>query len=143
MDFLEKYKYVIVPMALWLCIQIFKIIYEAIKNKTFDFKRIIGAGGMPSAHSAVVTSLATLIGRFEGIDSCDFAIAFVFACVVMYDAAGVRRATGEQARLLNKMVDKPNMLNIKPSEKLIENIGHTPMQVIAGAIIGFVVGLVF
>ena len=139
MIFLEKYKYVVVPLAVWFFIQVFKIVYEAIKNKDIDLKRITGAGGMPSAHSAVVTSLATLIGKFEGIDSSNFAIAFVFACIVMYDACGVRRAAGNHAMILNKMTKSEGM----SKGGLIENIGHTPIQVVAGAIIGIFVGLIF
>ena len=84
-------KYIYVPVLLWLSIQIFKVIWDLIETKQFNFKRIMGAGGMPSSHSAVVTSLATLIGKYQGVDSPVFALAVIFALVVMYDAAGLRR----------------------------------------------------
>ena len=102
MEFFEEYKYIILPIATWFFIQLFKLIYDLVKTKKFNFKRIMGAGGMPSSHSAVVTSLATLIGKYEGIDSSIFAIALIFAFVVMYDAAGVRRTVGKQSKVLNQ-----------------------------------------
>lgn len=97
---------------------------------------------MPSSHSAVVTSLAVLIGRASGFDSQIFALSLIFAAVVMYDAAGVRRAAGKQARLLNKIVNTPGLTNIQVQEKLIEVLGHTPKEVFVGAIIGIVAGFV-
>ena len=96
---------------------------------------------MPSSHSAVVTSLATMIGKSYGIDSAIFALALIFAFVVMYDACGVRRAAGKQAALLNKLVETPGLTGVQVSEKLVEVLGHTPLQVIVGASIGIVVGL--
>ena len=84
-----------------------------------------------------------MIAKDYGIDSALFAISFVFSCIVMYDAAGVRRAAGKQAKLLNKIVDTPGLSNIEVKEKLVEVLGHTPMQVIVGAIIGIIVGLIF
>ena len=143
MDFFNEYKFVVVPLLTWVGIQTFKVIYELIKTKKFNFKRIIGAGGMPSSHSAVVTSLATLIGRSEGFDTPIFAISLIFACVVMYDAAGVRRAAGKQAQLLNKIIETPGMTGIQVTEKLVEVLGHTPVQVLVGAIIGIIVGNIF
>ena len=98
---------------------------------------------MPSSHSAVVTSIATMIGKTQGINSPIFALAVMFAFVVMYDAAGVRRAAGKQAKLLNKLVETPGLSNIQVQEKLVEVLGHTPMQVIVGAAIGVIVGLIF
>ena len=98
---------------------------------------------MPSSHSAVVTSIATMIGKTQGIDSPIFALAMFFAFVVMYDAAGVRRAAGKQAKLLNKLVETPGLSNIQVQEKLVEVLGHTPMQVIVGAAIGVTVGVIF
>lgn len=97
---------------------------------------------MPSSHSAVVTSLATLIGKYQGVDTPIFAISVIFALVVMYDAAGVRRAAGKQAKLLNKIVETPGLSTMEVSERLVEVLGHTPIQVIVGAIIGFIAGLI-
>ena len=98
---------------------------------------------MPSSHSAVVTSLATLIGKCEGFDSPMFALALIFACIVMYDAAGVRRAAGKQAQLLNKIINTPGLSGIQVQEKLVEVLGHTPTQVFAGALIGIIAGIIF
>lgn len=95
---------------------------------------------MPSSHSAVVTSIATMIGKSEGFDSSLFALAFVTAFIVMYDACGVRRAAGKQAAILNKIVDTPNMKGVEVKERLVELLGHTPIQVIVGATIGIIVG---
>ena len=144
MDNLQKVitnKCLYVPFFVWLSIQIFKVIYDLITTKKFNFKRIMGAGGMPSSHSAVVTSLATLIGKNEGVDTSMFAMSVIFAMVVMYDAAGVRRAAGKQARLLNKIVETPGLTNLQVQERLVEVLGHTPLQVIVGATIGIIVGL--
>ena len=134
-------KYLYVPFLVWFCIQVFKVVYELITTKKFNFKRIIGAGGMPSSHSAVVTCLATLIGKSEGTDSIMFAMATIFAMVVMYDAAGVRRAAGKQAHLLNKIIETPGLTGVEVQEKLVEVLGHTPLQVIVGATLGIVVGI--
>lgn len=135
-------KYIYIPFIIWICIQTFKVIHDLIKTKKFNFKRIIGAGGMPSSHSAVVTSLATIIGKNEGIDSTIFALSLIFAMVVMYDAAGVRRAAGKQAHLLNKIIETPGLSNVEVQERLVEVLGHTPLQVIVGASIGIIVGLI-
>ena len=135
-------KYIIVPLLIWFCIQLFKLIYDLVKTKKFNFKRILGAGGMPSSHSAVVVGLATLIGKYEGVGTPLFALSFIVAFVVMYDACGVRRAAGKQAALLNKLVETPGLTGVQVSEKLVEVLGHTPVQVFVGALIGLVVGLV-
>ena len=99
------------------------------------------AGGMPSSHSGVVISLTTMIGKNVGINSPLFAVALIFSFIVMYDAAGVRRAAGKQAKLLNKIVETPGLTSLKVSERLVEVLGHTPVQVIVGAAIGVIVGL--
>lgn len=96
---------------------------------------------MPSSHSAIVSGLATLIGKYEGVDTPIFALAFIMAFVVMYDACGVRRAAGKQAALLNKLIETPGLTGVQVSEKLVEVLGHTPVQVFVGALIGVVVGL--
>lgn len=138
-----QYKYLIIPFAVWFFIQLFKLIYDLVTTKQFNFKRILGAGGMPSSHSAVVTSLATMIGINQGFDSQMFALATIFAFVVMYDAAGIRRAAGKQAHILNMIVNTPGLSGVEVTEKLQEVLGHTPTQVIVGAIIGVIVGLIF
>ena len=133
-------KYIIVPMFIWLGIQIFKTLWDLIKEKKFNFKRLLGAGGMPSSHSAVVCSLSTMIGRDLGFDSAIFGLSVIMALVVMYDAAGVRRAAGKQAKILNKIVNTPGLAIETVQEKLQEVLGHTPTEVFVGAILGIVIG---
>lgn len=143
MEGITQYKYLYVPMLLWIGIQAFKVIYDLVKTKKFNFKRILGAGGMPSSHSAIVTSVATLIGKNEGVTTPLFALSVIFAFVVMYDATGVRRAAGKQARLLNKIIETPGLSTLQVQEKLVEVLGHTPVQVFVGATIGIIAGLIF
>ena len=140
-SFLQN-KYIYIPFLLWFSIQLFKVIYDLVTTKKFNFKRIMGAGGMPSSHSAVVSGLATLIGKYEGVGTPLFALSFIFAFVTMYDAAGVRRAAGKQAKLLNKLIETPGLSTGEVQEKLVEVLGHTPLQVIVGALIGLGVGLI-
>lgn len=135
-------KYIYIPFFLWFGIQLFKLIYDLVTTKKFNFKRIMGAGGMPSSHSAVVAGLATLVGKYEGVDSTIFAVSLIMAFVVMYDACGVRRAAGKQAALLNKLIETPGLTGVQVSERLVEVLGHTPVQVFVGALIGVGVGLV-
>lgn len=135
-------KYIWTPILLWFAIQSFKVAWDLITEKKFNFKRILGAGGMPSSHSAVVTSLATLIGKNQGFNSPMFALALIFACIVMYDAAGVRRAAGKQAQLLNKIINTPGLSGLQVQEKLVEVLGHTPTQVLVGALIGIIAGAI-
>lgn len=136
-------KYLIIPILTWFFIQTFKVIWDLVTTRKFNFKRILGAGGMPSSHTAVVMSLSTLIGKEYGFNSPIFALSMVFAFVVMYDAAGVRRAAGKQATLLNKIVETPGLSDLEVQERLVEVLGHTPTQVIVGAIIGIAVGSIF
>lgn len=140
--FFQEYKYIILPFLVWFFIQLFKVIWDLVTTKKFNFKRIMGAGGMPSSHSAVVTCLASMIGKSQGTNSPIFALAVVFAFVVMYDAAGVRRAAGKQAAMLNKIIETPGLSGVEVSERLVEVLGHTPIQVLAGAVIGIIVGVI-
>ncbi len=142
MEFIQEYKYIVIPFLVWFGIQLFKLIYDLIVTKKFNFKRILQAGGMPSSHSAVVVSLATMVAKSEGINSPLFGVALIFAFVVMYDATGVRRAAGKQAKLLNKIIETPGLTGLQVSEKLVEVLGHTPVQVFVGAFIGLVVGII-
>ena len=130
MNFIIEYKYVVVPFIIWLLIQTYKLISDLITTRQFNFKRILGAGGMPSSHSAVVTSLATMVGKSEGLNSPMFGIATIFAFVVMYDATGVRRAAGKQAKILNKIVNTPGLTKEQVSEKLVEmNLNLPAIQI--------------
>ena len=141
MGFIQN-KYIYIPFLLWFGIQLFKVIYDLVTTKKFNFKRIMGAGGMPSSHSAVVAGLATLVGKYQGVDTPIFALSLILAFVVMYDACGVRRAAGKQAALLNKLIETPGLTGVEVSERLVEVLGHTPVQVVVGAAIGVIVGLI-
>ena len=140
MGFIQN-KYIYIPILLWFFIQLFKVICDLVTTKKFNFKRIMGAGGMPSSHSAIVTSLATMIGKYEGVDTPIFALSLIMAFIVMYDACGVRRAAGKQAALLNKIIETPGLTGVQVSERLVEVLGHTPVQVLIGALLGVVVGI--
>ena len=136
-------KYIYVPFFTWIFIQCFKVVWDLITTKKLDFKRIMGAGGMPSAHSAVVIALTTMIGRSQGTTSPMFGIALIFSLVVMYDATGVRREAGKQAHLLNEIINTPGLSQVQVKEKLVEALGHTPIQVFVGALVGFIIGMIF
>ena len=139
---MNDYKYIWVPFLSWFSVQLTKFITDLVKNKKVDLKVLVASGGMPSSHSSIVTSLMTLIGINEGFDSILFAIAFVFGMIVMYDAAGVRRAAGKQAGILNQLIYS-NQVKVNTNEKLKELIGHTPKQVFVGALWGIVLGIIF
>lgn len=124
----------------WAIAQGTKIILTFIAEKRFDATRLVGTGGMPSSHSALVMALAFGIGKQEGFASPHFAIGLILALVVMYDAAGIRRAAGKQAEILNLLIEKHQ---VPDREKLKELLGHTPLEVFAGAILGIAVGLCF
>jgi hypothetical protein len=124
----------------WFFAQTLKVILGVIRERRFDFNWFIGTGGMPSAHSSSVMALATSVGLYAGFDSINFAICFAFAVVAMSDAQGVRRATGKQAQKLNQIVDDLYHGQLQ-EKKLIELIGHTPFEVIIGAILGVLIAL--
>ena len=143
MNFYNDYRYIIVPFFTWVAIQIFKVIWDLVTTKKFNFKRVLGAGGMPSAHSAVVIALTTMVGRSQGTTSPMFGIALIFSLVDMYDATGVRREAGKQAHLLNEIINTPGLSQVQVKEKLVEALGHTPIQVFVGALVGFIIGMIF
>ncbi|MUL37395.1 divergent PAP2 family protein [Gloeocapsopsis dulcis] len=127
----------LVAVIACLIAQASKLIVELIKNRKFDMRVLVTTGGMPSAHSALVTALATGIGQTSGWASSEFAIATIFAIIVMYDAAGVRQAAGKQARILNQMIDELFHEHKEFNEdRLKELLGHTPFQVIVGSVLG-------
>jgi acid phosphatase family membrane protein YuiD len=125
-----------VSILAWFIAQVLKVIITLLKEKRMDFTRFIGSGGMPSSHSAFVVSLATSVGLKHGWDSTYFAISAVFTLIVMYDAAGVRRATGKQAVVLNKIINEIHQYKEIKQERLKELIGHTPIEVFTGALLG-------
>lgn len=131
----------IITLVALLTAQILKIIFVLITCKKIDFARLFGTGGMPSSHSALVTSLSVAVGKELGFDSIFFAMSLVFALVVMYDAAGIRRAAGKQAEILNKMIDDLYFGDFK-RERLKELLGHTPIEVFAGAFLGIFIGAI-
>lgn len=130
----------------WALAQIIKTILYLIVNKKFRPERLIGSGGMPSCHSASVCALAVSTFITEGVGSSAFALTMILAIVVMYDARGVRRETGRQAVVLNEMMDifkKMGAGSVSNEEKLKEFVGHTPFQVLVGALIGTAFSLIY
>lgn len=122
----------------WVVAQFLKTLIDFALNKNFNAERLVGSGGMPSSHSATVCGLTTAALLKYGTGSFEFAVSFVLSMIVMYDAIGVRRETGKQAKLLNSILsENPLKLNAEVlQEKLKEYVGHTPLQVLAGAILG-------
>lgn len=127
----------------WAVAQFMKTVLSVIKLRRLDFEQFWASGGMPSSHSSTVMALSTACGYVYGFSSGLFAIASVLALIVMYDAAGVRRAVGMQARILNKITG--NLAKREPVEPsdLRELIGHTPLQVFFGALLGIALGFLF
>ena len=125
----------------WFIAQISKTIYELFRQRKLMISRLVSSGGMPSSHSALVTGLATATGRIAGVGTPAFAISVVLASIVMYDAAGVRRAVSLQARILNQMIDEAFQGHPMAEKRLRELIGHTPVQVFVGGLLGIAVGL--
>jgi acid phosphatase family membrane protein YuiD len=125
----------------WAVAQVAKTVIELFQQRKLNVGRMISSGGMPSSHSALVTSLATATGRISGLDSVAFAITVVLASIVMYDAAGVRRAVSIQARILNQMIDELFQGRPMAEKRLRELIGHTPVQVLVGGLLGIGIGL--
>lgn len=127
----------------WFVAQVLKTIIHIIVNKQFVAERLVGGGGMPSSHSATVCALATATGIRYGGGSFEFALAAVFAIVVMYDAMGVRQETGKQGKVLNEMMEIFTQMgkNIDAEKALKEFVGHTPLQVLMGAILGIAIAI--
>jgi len=134
-------RFLISALLGWFSAQVIKSLIHLICFKEFNFERMWGAGGMPSSHAATVSALAVAAGLGYGFDDYPFAIAAILALVVMYDACGVRREAGEHARLLNELEAIISNENLTQEDKLKEFIGHTPLQVIAGALLGILVAV--
>ncbi|MBQ8829998.1 MAG: divergent PAP2 family protein [Oscillospiraceae bacterium] len=132
----------ICSLSAWAAAQIIKTILYAIINKTLSFERLFGDGGMPSGHSATVTSMAISCGMVYGFDTGIFAIAAIVAIVVMHDATGVRLETGKQAKIINELLEHLRDREISDEEKLKELVGHTPLQVLCGALLGAVMAVI-
>lgn len=131
-------KALVIPAGVWVISQVLKVLVVLAREKRLELQFLVGSGGMPSSHTALVCSLATVVGMTQGFGSVVFAVVAILAMVVMYDAAGVRRAVGRQSAILNRIVKE--LLEKRPRDEverdLREFIGHTPFQVIAGAVLG-------
>lgn len=140
---LTRNKIFISAAMAWFVAQVLKTIINFIFTKEWNIERMVGSGGMPSSHSATVCALAVSVALVEGIASTYFAIAAILAIIVMYDARGVRRETGEQAKLLNMIIENLNRHDgsVFSEKRLKEYIGHTPLQVFMGAILGILIAL--
>lgn len=131
-------------VAGWLVAQVLKTIIHFYFTKNFVAERLVGSGGMPSSHSATVCSLCTATGIQYGLGSFEFAVTAIVAIIVMYDARGVRRETGIQAKIINEMMELFNSMNkeLSTEDKLKELVGHTPLQVLVGAILGIIIAFI-
>ncbi len=140
---LLKNQVLVTAVAGWGVAQVLKTIIDLALNKNFNPERLVGSGGMPSSHSSTVCALTTAASYRYGVGSFEFAVSFVLSMIVMYDAMGVRRETGKQAKLLNSLLlENPLKLNAEIlQEKLKEYVGHTPLQVAAGALLGIFLAL--
>lgn len=125
----------------WFLAQVSKLLIVLLRERQLQLSYLTSAGGMPSSHSAVVVALATRIGMDQGVASPMFAIAFIFAGVVLYDAAGIRRAVSVQARILNRMLEEVIELKRFNEKRLLELLGHTPFEVFIGSLLGLLVAL--
>ena len=131
-----------VTITAWIIAQSIKVISGIIIQKRFDFRWFVGPGGVPSAHAAGACALATSIGIKHGFDTVSFALAVAFAVVVMFDAQNVRRAAGKQAEILNKMMDDIYWQGRIQEVQLRELLGHTPIEVFLGMILGILIAIV-
>ena len=130
------------PVVAWAIAQVAKVALSSIRQRRLNLRVLADPGGMPSSHSAIVMGLTTAIGKYSGPTSAAFAIALIFTFVVMYDAAGLRRAAGRQAEVLNRLVEDLVHMRGVQEARLRELLGHTPFEVLVGAVIGLVVGLI-
>jgi len=125
----------------WFIAQFLKVVINIILSKDISINMIVSSGGFPSSHSATVSALALGVGKYYGWESPIFAVAAVFGMIVLYDAAGVRRAAGKQAEVLNRLVERLYHGPDLTQERLKELIGHTPLEVFGGVMVGIIVGL--
>jgi uncharacterized protein len=135
-------KYLLAPAVAWTIAQAAKVIITSWRQKRLNLRVLAETGGMPSSHSAIVMALTAAVGKYSGLASPEFAIALIFSVVVMYDAAGLRRAAGRQAAVLNRLVDDLMHMRGVEEQKLRELLGHTPVEVLVGAVLGIAVGLI-
>ena len=141
MDYALSYTALIVPAGAWLVAQSIKVIIYSIQERRLLLHYLVMMGGMPSAHSATVCSLATSVGIIEGLNSTVFAVAVFFAFLVMYDAAGVRKTVGTHSGIINRMLDELFKGHPEFELRFRELIGHTRLEIAAGAILGILLAL--
>ena len=147
MDFLNELlqnKILICAATGWCVAQVLKTLIHLFFTRKFVAERLVGSGGMPSSHSATVCALSTATLFAYGVGSFEFAISFIFAIIVMHDAMGVRRQAGNQARVLNELIDVFADMNsdMSPQDKLKEFVGHTPLQVLVGGLLGITIAII-
>jgi len=130
------------PLLAWFIAQVLKVTFYSTREHRLNLRVLAQTGGMPSSHSAIVAGLTTCIGRIEGVNSVSFGIALIFSFVVMYDAQGVRRAAGRQAALLNQLANELLSGHQIQQIRLRELLGHTPVEVLVGAALGILIGLI-
>ena len=135
-------KYLFAPLVAWAIAQAAKVILTSMRQRRLNLRVLAETGGMPSSHAAIVMGMTTAVGKYAGVNSAAFAIALIFSFVVMYDAAGLRRAAGRQAAILNRLVEDLVHMRGMQEQRLRELLGHTPVEVLVGAMLGIVVGLI-
>lgn len=135
-------KVLLATLSAWLIAQTIKVTVGVIRERRFDFRWFVGTGGIPSSHAAGASCLATITGLEQGFNSIYFALAASFAIVVMFDAQGVRRAAGKQARILNKITEDIYWRGRINEDRLRELVGHTPFEVIIGFLLGVIIAFV-
>lgn len=131
-----------VAILSWAVAQLIKMIIDVSKSKKIKLSVFISSGGMPSSHSSFVTAITTAIGMTEGFNSSIFALSAILSMVVMYDASGVRRAAGNQAAVINRIVENIENKGVILDKQLKELLGHTPLEVAAGAVLGIVIAII-
>jgi acid phosphatase family membrane protein YuiD len=134
--------FLLAPLVAWAIAQASKVILTSVRQRRLNLRVLAETGGMPSSHAAIVMGMTTAVGKHAGVSSAAFAIALIFSFVVMYDAAGLRRAAGRQAAILNRLVEDLVHMRGMQEQKLRELLGHTPVEVVVGALLGIGVGLV-
>ena len=135
-------KVLVIPFLVLIITQVFKTIYFSIKNKKLDLFTMLTTGGLPSSHSSLVSSLATVVLKVNGAGTAEFAIAVILAIIVMYDASGIRKAAGEHAKILNEMMEEKEYYSSKEYKKLKELLGHTKLEVFIGLLTGIFLTIV-
>lgn len=135
-------KFLLAPLVAWAIAQAAKVILTSMRQRRLNLRVLAETGGMPSSHAAIVMGMTTAVGKYAGVTSAAFAIALIFSFVVMYDAAGLRRAAGRQAAILNRLVEDLVHMRGMQEQRLRELLGHTPIEVVVGALLGIGVGLI-